>query len=264
MQASKLMSPLSRCSGFAIVLVACLALSPPASAHCDTTKGPVVTAARAALEAGNPNLVLHWVRPEDELAVRSVFQHTMQVRTLGPAAKELADRYFFETLVRIHRAGEGAPYTGLTDGEPEPIIAATDRALDRGSAIELENELIAAVRSGLAQRFSAARAAKSFQPGDIAGGRAYVAGYVPLTHWVEGVFAAAKGAGEHHAAAAGHAEAAHAVVEHPTNHGAAGGAAEAHGQRTLQHLPWFLVGLFGLAALVEGALLVRRRRAAAA
>ena len=99
-----------------VVVLTLLGLPRPTYSHCDTTKGPVVTAARAALAAGDPSLVLHWVRPDDESAVRSAFQQTMEVRALGPAAKELADRYFFETLVRIHRADEGAPYTGLKGG----------------------------------------------------------------------------------------------------------------------------------------------------
>src|SRR5688500_15405225 len=92
---------------------------------------------RTALDAGDPNLVLHWVRSEDEATVKAAFAHTMEVRALGPSAKSLADRYFFETLVRIHRAGEGAPYTGLSDGDPDPIIASADRALERGSAEEI-------------------------------------------------------------------------------------------------------------------------------
>jgi hypothetical protein len=190
-----------------VTLLLAVAFSRVASAHCDTTRGPVVTAARAALAAGDVRLVLHWVGPGDEEAVRSVFEHTMKVRALGPEAKELADRHFFETLVRLHRAGEGAAYTGLTDGEPEPIIAATDRALERGSAVELERELVAAVRAGLARRFAAARAARGFPPGDVAAGRAFAGAYVSLTHWVEGVFTAANDGGEPHEdhEAAGHA-----------------------------------------------------------
>jgi len=255
----------SRCFGaFVVALLACLALSRPAAAHCDTTKGPVVTAARAALEAGDPNLVLHWVRPEDEPVIRSAFQHTIEARALGPAAKELADRYFFETLVRVHRSGEGAPYTGLTDGDPEPIIAATDRALEGGSADQLEQQLVTAVRAGLAERFAAARAAKDFRAGDVAGGRNFVGAYVPLTHWVEGVFTAAKGAGEHHGAAVGHDKAEHAVVHQPGAHEETGAPTEAHGPALRQHVPWILAGLLAVAALVEGAFLMRRRRPAAA
>ncbi len=238
---------------FVVTLLGALMLSRPASAHCDTTNGPVVTAARAALDAGDPALVLHWVSGEDEPAVRAAFDETMKVRALGGEAKALADRYFFETLVRIHRAGEGAPYTGLSDGDPEPIIAATDRALATGSTEALERELITAVKTGLAERFAKARAAQSFTPGDIAGGRAFVATYVPLTHWVEGVYAAAQTAGDAHAGAHdGHATTAAPAASHDTH------IATAHGGHT-SHLPWLVSGVLAIAALVEAAFLMRRR-----
>lgn len=82
-------------------------------AHCDGIDGPVVGAAQKALETANVNLVLIWVQKQDEPAMRKAFEKTLAVRKLGSSAKELADLYFFETLVRVHRAGEGAPYTGL-------------------------------------------------------------------------------------------------------------------------------------------------------
>lgn len=249
---------------FLLALFACLVLAPSAAAHCDTMRGPVVTAARAALEAGDPKLFLHWVRPEDEAAVRAAFQHTLEVRATGPAAKELADRYFFETLVRIHRGGEGAPYTGLTDGEPEPIIAATDSALEHGSAEKLERQLVTAVRTGLAERFAAARATKNFRPDDVAAGRAFVAAYVPLTHWVEGVFTAATERGEHEAAGEHHAVATHVLVHRGAGHADTGGAAETHDRGGLSHLPWILAGALAIVALFEAVFLVRPRRSTAA
>ena len=181
-------------SARALALLAVIVVLPSrAGAHCDTLEGPVVSDARAALDRGDANLVLHWVRPEDESAIRTAFRHTLAVRRLGSEARELADDYFFETLVRLHRAGEGAPYTGLKTGAPEPIIAATDHALEHGSPAELETLLVAEVRAGLARRFEAARVARRFKAGDVAAGRAFVAAYVPLTHWVEAVFEVASG-----------------------------------------------------------------------
>lgn len=222
----------------------------PASAHCDTTGGPVVSDARAALDAEDPRLVLHWVRPEDEAAVERAFAQALAVRALGPQAAALADTYFFETLVRVHRAGEGAPYTGLKNEDPEPIIAATDRALESGSPSELERALVADVRAGLAARFEAARSARGFGRGEVTEGREFVADYVSLTHWVEGVSTAARGAGEHHATS--------------EDHEAAGHAADAHGgSGHAQHVPWVLSGLFGIVALFQGGLLLRRRMRAA-
>jgi hypothetical protein len=165
--------------------------------------------------------------------------------------------------VRLHRAGECAPYTGLTDADPDPIIVATDRGLESGSAEALERELVEAVRHGLAERFAAAQAASGFRAGDIAAGRTFVAAYVPLTHWVEAVLTTATGMDEHHAAAAvaNRAEAAHATV-HPSGASEAGSTAQTHDRGPGSPVPWILTGLLAIAALIEGVFLMRRRAAA--
>jgi hypothetical protein len=242
-----------------LVLMAGISRTAPAAGHCDTTKGPVIMAARAALDAGDPNLVLHWIRAEDESTIRVAFQSTMEVRALGPKAAALADRFFFETLVRIHRAGEGAPFTGLTDGEPEAIIVATDRALAGPSADQLEETLVGAVRAGLGERFRSAVARKDFRSGDVAAGRAFVAAYVSLTHWVDGVFNAATGSAEHHTAANNHVAGSPAATHEP--HDPEGHSTpNALGRHSRPQLPWVLVGLLATAVFVQGALSFRRRR----
>ena len=117
----------------------CMTLSSVARAHCDTMNGPVVTEAKAALEKGDVTPVLKWVSKDNEEEIRTAFKKTLTVRSKSIEAKELADMYFFETLVRVHRAGEGAPFTGLkpAGSEVEPGIAAADQALERGSADEV-------------------------------------------------------------------------------------------------------------------------------
>jgi len=75
-----------------------------AFAHCDTLDGPVVAMARIALDKGDVTPLLKWVRPEEEKEIRAAFQKTLAMRAKGSEAKEFADMYFFETLVRIHRA----------------------------------------------------------------------------------------------------------------------------------------------------------------
>lgn len=97
----------------AICLAAALWSAPALRAHCDTLDGPVVAAARVALDKGDNTPVLKWIRAGQEAEVRTAFEQALVERTKGPEARELADRYFFETLVRVHGAGEGAPYTGL-------------------------------------------------------------------------------------------------------------------------------------------------------
>lgn len=180
-----------------------------ASAHCDTLDGPVVIAAQKALETGNINYVLPWVAEEDEAEIKAAFEHVLQVRALGTQAKELADRYFFETLVRVHRAGEGAPYTGLKPaGSVEnPAVIAADRAFETGSADALINLLLAEVREGAARRFEEALAAQSKEVNDVAARRKGVHAYVEFVHYVEAIYNAAAQSHEEPPARQNHAEA---------------------------------------------------------
>ena len=51
---------------FAISFITVLLVSGSVFAHCDGLDGPVVKAAGEALETGNVNLVLIWVKKDDE------------------------------------------------------------------------------------------------------------------------------------------------------------------------------------------------------
>lgn len=174
--------------------------------HCDGLDGPVVTVARKALETGNINLVLPWVRAEDEGEIRKVFDQAQTVRKLGGEARELADTHFFETLVRIHRAGEGAPFGGLQPAGRDlgPAVPAADQALETGSISQVEKLLTDAIRNGVHKHFDAALGHRKFDPDDVEAGRAYVEAYVPYVHYVERLWQAAQGTahghGQHHAA----------------------------------------------------------------
>jgi hypothetical protein len=180
----------------------------PALAHCDGLDGPVVGAARIALQTGDLNRVLIWVRPADIDEIRRAFNEALATRKLGPQAQELADRYFFETLVRIHRAGEGAPYTGLKPAGRNlgPAIPAADKAVETGSLDELTNLLTAAVRQELHTHFHDVVAKKSFRTDDIAAGREFIESYVTFIHYVEGLYKAATQpvAGHYYEPATGH------------------------------------------------------------
>jgi hypothetical protein len=172
----------------------------PAFAHCDTLDGPVVAAARTALETGNVNPVLVWVQPNDEADVRRAFQKARGVRKSGGEAKDLADSYFFETLVRIHRAGEGAAYTGLKPaGQIEPAVAAADKAIETGKLQPLATLVQGRMEKGLHGHFDAVMAKKSYAANDVPGGRAYVGAYVEFVHYAERLYEAAEPEAAHHA-----------------------------------------------------------------
>jgi hypothetical protein len=190
-----------------------LALMPArAIAHCDGVDGPVVSAARQALENNDVTSVMIWVQRKDEPEIRRAFEQTVAVRKLGAPARELADTYFYETLVRVHRAGEGAPYTGLKPAGRDlgPAIPAADRALETGDVKPLAKLMAEATEKGLHQRFVEARTARSHAAGNVEAGREAIGKYVLFIHYVERLHQAASTTPSGHAAdaaaGAGHPE----------------------------------------------------------
>ena len=192
---------MKRSSAFrnAVILVASLFLLTAESwAHCDTWTGPVVKAGRQALESRDIRYALIWVQPKDEPEIRSAFEKAVAVRALGRDAKSLADRYFFETLVRVHRAGEGAPFTGLKDEPVEPGIAAAEHALESNAVQDLSKELTDVLQRRLEESFQHVQATKSFKATDVEAGRRYVASYVSYIHYVERLHLTIESAGADH------------------------------------------------------------------
>lgn len=171
-----------------------LLASETARAHCDTLDGPVVQEARKALAAGNVTPVLKWVRGEDEQEIRAAFARTLVVRSKGEEARELADTYFFETLVRIHRAGEGAPYTGLKSADSiDHAVLLADQALAEGNVDQLVTVLTGAMGEGIRTRFQETLASKKHADDSVAAGREFVKNYVIFTHYAEGLHTMLKG-----------------------------------------------------------------------
>ncbi len=170
-------------------------------AHCDGMDGPVISAAKQALETEDVNPVLIWVSKKDEAEIRNAFQKTLTVRMLNPEAKGLADMYFFETLVRIHRAGEGEPYTGIQPAGRDlgPVIPAADKAIVDGKLESLYKILTDRIHEGLHEKFKKVMNKKDFKKNDVNAGRDFVGVYVPFLHYVEALYeAAGKGGGHGH------------------------------------------------------------------
>ncbi len=181
--------------GMAALAAVALAAPRVASAHCDTLDGPVVQDARKAIAVRDVTPVLKWVKPKDEKAVRAAFKKTLAARGKKP---EAADHAFFATLVRIHRAGEGAPFTGLKPaGAVEPAVAEADRALAGGSSDALVKLVTDDVAAGIRKLYERAATAYGHKDESVAQGREFVEAYVEYTHYVERLHQDAVGTGAH-------------------------------------------------------------------
>ncbi len=194
-----------------VLLYASIAL-----AHCDTMNGPIIPEAKAALEKGDITPILQWVKKDDEVEITKVFAKAVAVRSQSPQAKELADQYFLETLIRLHRAGEGAPYTGLKDEPVEPIVAMADKALADGSADKMIENLSTHMAKAIKEKFDKALAASKDRYKNLEAGREYVEAYVTYVHYVEGIHSVMLSAGGHQHAGAEESMP-HASTEHQEN-----------------------------------------------
>ena len=160
----------------------------PAAAHCDTEDGPAVTDGRRALASGNVNLALKWVSAEAEDEVRTAFATARMVRAAGGDAAELADRTFLETLVRVHRAGEGVDFDGVKPAgtaQPPQVVAA-DKALGERTIEPLRGLVPDDRWPELEQRFDDALAKRNFGTNDLPAAREYVDAYVKYFTYAEG------------------------------------------------------------------------------
>jgi len=220
-----------------LVLMMLVLSSTVAFAHCDTMEGPLIGDAQKAISQNNVNIVLKWIPASNEAEIKDAFNQTMKVRVLSPDAEKLADNSFFETLVRIHRASEGVPFTGVKPvGTPiDPKVAAADKAVAAGNLSPVKDLIPEKDLPELTERFEKVMLLKNFDMNDVKAGREYIEAYVQFFKFAEG---------EGHE---GHGDA-HALT------GTGNGHTEAHTSNHASHIPWILSGIFFITTTIFAAL----------
>lgn len=158
--------------------------------HCDSLDGPVVKAAARALEAEHVDVILPYVKADGEDEVRTAFALVLEARR-EPAAREVADRYFYETVVRVHRRGEGAPFTGLKPAglDVGPVIPVAERAIESGSSDELTALLTDTLHHEIKARFDHVLSTQR-HAGSVPETREYVEAMLGLQVWSHGLYLA--------------------------------------------------------------------------
>lgn len=183
-----------------------LGATAPAQAHCDGVDGPVATAAQRAIASGNVNLALPYAPASAEAEIIAKFQEARRVRNRGRDARAFADRAFVETVVRLHRIGEGASYTGVRPAGVDygPMIPAAEQALASGDVAAVRAILLDEIDHGLSQRLARVRALRTatVEPRDhdgVAAARERVSAELEFITYAEGLRQAVSGAAaEHH------------------------------------------------------------------
>lgn len=171
--------------------------------HCDTRDGPVVKAAKKALDTGNINYIFIWIPHESEKELQAVFEKTLRARKAGRDAQEVADDWFFETAIRLHRAGEGAPYTGMKpSGLSEgPVVPRAEKAIETGDPKETIDFILKTLEDDLVHRFHHVMEKKKYDVDDVAAGREFIEGFIGWVVHSHHLYGYITG-GEHHREAA--------------------------------------------------------------
>lgn len=159
-----------------------------ADAHCDTMDGPAVKDAIRAMDTGNVNYALKWVQPKYEAEVSRAFRMSMKVKDINADTKNLAEQYFFEILLRDHRAGEGVAFDGVKPhGWPvDERVKAADRSIALGN-LELLKGLVEPDKwPELQRRFQKVMSLKDFDVNRVEEGREYIEAYVQFFKFAEG------------------------------------------------------------------------------
>ncbi len=170
----------------------------PASAHCDSYDGPTIKDALKALEANDVSLVLKWIDEEHEQEIISLFNKTYRLRNGDNEIYSIVEKHFLETLVRLHRETEGAPFTGLKPaGTTQKIVMLSDQALEEkdidGLLEKLNNHLGTVIR----EKYETVAALDAVKDESSEQGREYVAAYVDYTHSLEAIHSIIEGGNEH-------------------------------------------------------------------
>jgi hypothetical protein len=177
-----------------------------AQAHCDSLDGPVAKAVQKALDNGNVSPALAYAPATAEAEIRAAFEKSRKVRGLSTDARALADRAFMETVIRLHRAGEGAPYTGLKAAGADygPVIPAAEHAVETGDLTKLKAVLVEEIEHALRERLANVRKLQkaSLEPktaAEVPHARERVTAELGFVTFAETVRQAALGKGaEHH------------------------------------------------------------------
>jgi hypothetical protein len=162
--------------------------------HCDAKDGPVVTGALTALDTGEVNEALRFSPKDAENEIRAAFTKAVQARSSSPAAREVADLYFAETVVRLHRAGEGAAFTGLKPVglDVGPVIPLAEHAIETGSGDELVAFLSDTLHEEVKERLERVLELKAQAGIGLVESREYTTAMLGLQVWSHKLYGAMK------------------------------------------------------------------------
>lgn len=157
-------------------------------AHCDSYDGPVIQDAYKALDAEDVSYVFKWISEDQEEEIEILFNKIVKLKDVDVEIYQIVEKHFLETLVRLHRETEGAPFTGLKPaGSVTPVVQMADRSIENEEMNTLWSHLGRHIEHDIRQKFENVSRWSKVKDHSIEEGRAYVEAYVEYTHTLEAI-----------------------------------------------------------------------------
>jgi hypothetical protein len=156
----------------------------------DITNGSVMDAAKMALDTGNVNYVLIWVPEASENKLKNLFAKTVCERRDRKDVQDIAFDWYFETVNRLHRAGEGTLYTcmNLAGLDERSVVPKVKRVIETGEAEEIIGFIPKTQEHDFRHRFRHVMEKKNYDVNNVVDGRAYVAAFTDFIVYLHHIY----------------------------------------------------------------------------
>jgi hypothetical protein len=141
--------------------------------------GPVMRAAKMALETGNADHILIWVPEESENTLKNLLEKTCCERTTQRKARNHSIEWYLQTINRLHSEYYRPHDLNISTKTPEErkTILLVERACETGNFDEIATVMQITSDEEIRQRFNDVLNKSNYDMDNIAAGRAYVSAF---------------------------------------------------------------------------------------
>ena len=152
--------------------------------------GPVMRAAKMALETGNANYILIWVPEESENTLKNLIEKTCCERSSRKNIQNLAINWYFQTVSRLKYANGWPHCPGMKSerSDEKPIVLMVERAIETGNIEEIIGVIPCTHAGDVRQRFHHVMDKRNYNVDNIADGRAYVSSFIDLIVYLNNLY----------------------------------------------------------------------------
>lgn len=152
----------------------------------DEMPGPVLKAAKIALETGNVNYILIWVPENYENTVKNLLEKTCCKRSSVLNTQKQAYDWYYETVNRLFSASRACDYLTYQSKAfaENPLVLKVYKAIESGNFEKIRDEIPVSYEADAQQRFLHVMNLRDYPVNNIAAGRSYVSAFFDFNRYV--------------------------------------------------------------------------------